>query len=100
MAVPPQGAQQGAQQQQQKPLIDIEQLMQTYDPKQLMMLGQALNSLLKVQAATAPRPDPRELMMQPGPMAQMAQLELLRRRREQAMQQQGQQGQPGLPVPM
>ena len=89
---------QGQQPQQQPPPLDLNQLMQMYDPKQLMMLGQALTSLLKVKAAMAPKPDPREQAMQPGAMEQLAMMDLQRRKQMAAQQQQPQR--PPMPVPM
>lgn len=88
----------GAPQQRQSPIPPIDELMKMYDPKQLMMLGQALTSILKAQAATQPRPDPRQQAMQPGAMEQLAMLDLMKRKREEAMRQQGAQGM-GMPIP-
>lgn len=90
------------QQQEQPPSLDLNRLMQMYEPKQLMMLGQALTSILKVKAAMQPKPDPREQAMQPGAMQQLAMLNL-QKMKQAEMQQQQQQPQPqqppGLPIP-
>jgi hypothetical protein len=83
------------QPQQQKNPIDIQQLMRIYDPKQLQSLAQGLQGLLKVQAAMQPRPDPRQQLMQPGPMQQLAMLDLQRRQAEFMQKRQ----QAGMPVP-
>lgn len=94
--IPPQAP---SQQKPGVPQIDINQLMQMYDPKQLQMLSQALMGLLKFKAATAPKPDPRQMLMQPGPMEQLAALDLQRRKRA-AMQQRQAQGARPMPIPI
>jgi hypothetical protein len=81
--------------------LDIQRLMQMYDPKQLLLLSQALTGLLKANAALQPPPDPQQEAMQPGAMEQLAALELIRRRRQAAAaQQEGQGSPPGLPIPL
>ena len=98
----PRGQPQGQPQRQPQPpppQIDIAQLMQMYEPKELQSLGQALMSLLKVKAALQPKPSPQQQVAQPGAMQQLAMMDLMRRQRAaQAPQQPQQPGQPpGVP---
>jgi hypothetical protein len=83
----------------QQPMPTLQQLMQMYNPKELMMLSQGLTGLMKVQAAMQPKPDPRQQAMQPGPMELLAMMELQRRQQEAMQQQMAQQPPSGVPVP-
>lgn len=93
---PPPGGQQGNMPQPQ----DIWEMARQFlhDPKQLLMFGQAMTSLLKVGGALQPPPDPAQMIGQPGPMEQLAVLDLERRKKEWAQTQAAVQ-RAGMPIP-